>query len=591
MPNMKKLLLATLSLTACAAAAHAQKDARPGEPPITAQTRASAGAMSETQRAVRFDHLDLAIEVFPERRQIAGIATLDLATLSRLQAVTLDLDRNLPVSAVSVNGRALRKGAWSNPEGRLQIRLPAPVAAGQRLQLRIDYGGTPHVAVRAPWDGGIVWSETPQDKPWVATAHQLQGCDLLWPCIDHPQAEPALADIHITVPAGLSAPANGVLQGIRELPDGRRTFDWRAKNLTTYAINLNVAPYEVMRGSYKSRFGNTIPMEFWHLPGRPERSRMLFAEFAPTLDFFEATIGPYPFGDEKLGVAETPHKGMEHQTMNAYGNEYARDAWGFDSLFQHEFSHEWFANQLTNVDADDFWLHEGYGSYMQPLYAEWRGGQPAYLSRLWQVRSGIRNCFPIVSGRSRTVEQVYLPETGPAGDIYSKGAWMLHTLRGLIGDKAFFAATRRIVYGRPDPRPGNFKPRFGSSEEYQRIVNDETGKDLGWFFDVYLRQAQLPELVSEQGGGRLNLSWKVPGGGGFPLPVEVKIGDRIERVAMAGGKGSIAVPEGAHVVLDPGGKILMRSVDIDALQSWQHEEALRKRQGGEEAPKPPCIAG
>lgn len=586
---MKKLLLATLSLTALAATAHAQKEAKPGEPPITAQTRASAGAMTETQRAVRFDHLDLAIEVFPERRQIAGIATLDLATLSRLQTVSLDLDRNLPVSAVSVNGAALRKGTWSNLDGRLQIRLPAAVQAGRRLKLRIAYGGTPHVAVRAPWDGGIVWSKTGDGKPWVATAHQLQGCDLLWPCIDHPQAEPALADIHITVPAGLSAPANGVLQGIRDLPDGRRTFDWRSKNLNTYAVNLNVGPYEVIRGSYKSRFGNTIPMEFWHLPGRPERSRMLFAEFAPTLDFFEAMIGPYPFGDEKLGVAETPHKGMEHQTMNAYGNEYARDAWGFDSLFQHEFSHEYFANQLTNVDADDFWLHEGYGSYMQPLYAEWRGGTPAYLSRLWQMRSGIRNCHPIISGRPRTVEQVYLPETGPAGDIYSKGAWMLHTLRGLIGDKAFFAATRRIVYGRPDPKPGNFKPRFGSSEEFQRIVNEETGKDFGWFFDVYLRQAQLPELVSVRQPGRLDLSWKVPGGGAFPLPVEVKVDRRIERLAMAGGQGSIAVPVGAHTVIDPGGKILRRSADIDALQNWQHEEALRSRQAGQDTPKPPCI--
>ncbi len=590
---MKKLLFATLSLVALSTAAPAQKERPappPGEPPITAQTRASAGPMSETQRAVRFDRADIAIEVFPDRKQIEGVTTLEFATLAPLETVALDLDRNLPVSAVSVNGTALRKGAWSNPEGKLRIRLPRWVAAGQRLSLRIGYGGTPHVAVRAPWDGGIVWSKTPTGAPWVATAHQLQGCDLLWPCIDHPQAEPALADIHVTVPAGLSAPANGILQGIRTHADGRRTFDWRAKNLNTYAVNLNVAPYEVIRGSYRSRFGNTIPLEFWHLSGRPERSRMLFAEFAPTLEFFEAMIGPYPFGDEKLGVAETPHKGMEHQTMNAYGNNYERDAYGFDSLFQHEFSHEYFANQLTNVDADDFWLQEGFGSYMQPLYAQWRGGEMAYLARLFEMRAGLRNCFPIVSGQTRTVEQVYLPETGPSGDIYAKAAWMLHTLRSVMGDEDFLAATRRIVYGRTDPKPGNFKPRYGSSEEFQRIVNDQTGKDYGWFFDVYLRQAQLPELVSEQRGGRLHLSWKVPGGGSFPMPVEVKIGDRVERVAMSGGNGSVAVPADAHVVLDPNSKILRRSADVDALQLWQYEEALRNRQPGQQPAPPPCIA-
>ena len=48
------------------------------------------------------------------------------------------------------------------------------------------------------------------------------------------------------------------------------------------------------------------------------------------LDFFESTIGPYPFGDEKMGVVETPHQGMEHQTINAYGNEYREDEYGYD---------------------------------------------------------------------------------------------------------------------------------------------------------------------------------------------------------------------------------------------------------------------
>ena len=587
----RKWLAGAAAAIAFPAIALAAQQARiePGQPPITERTRATAGPMSETQRSVRFDKADLAIEVFPGRQRIEGVATLDLTIQSPLRSLTLDLDRNYSVTAISVNGRALASGQWSNPDGRLRIRLPRRARAGERLSLRIAYGGTPHVAVRAPWDGGIVWSTTADGAPFVATAHQLQGCDLLWPCFDHPQAEPALADIHITVPPGLSAPANGVPQGVRTLADGRRTFDWRVKRPNTYAINLNIAPYDVIRGSYRSRYGNLIPMEYWYLPDRPDEARRLFAEFAPTLDFFESVIGPYPFGDEKVGVAQTPHMGMEHQTMNGYGANYRRDAFGFDSLFHHEFSHEWFANQLTNADADDMWLHEGFGTYMQPLYAEWRGGDPAYHARLFDLRSGIRNCFPIVSGTSRTVEQVYLPATGPSGDIYSKAAWVLHTLRGLIGDEAFFTATRRLVYGRPDPRPGNFQPRFGSTDEFVRIVNEEAGRDLGWFFDVYLRRAELPELVSETREGTLRLRWRAPGRGAFPLPVEVRVGERIETVAMTGGSGTLAVPDGAHVVLDPRGRILRRSADIEALQRWQYEQARRSPQPGQPAPQPPCI--
>ena len=587
----RKWLAAAAALAFPAMAFAAQQAAvAPGQPPLTKQTQASAGPMSESQRAVRFDKVDLAIEVLPERQRIEGIATLDLHVRSPLRSIVLDLDRNYAVTAVGVNGRALAPGRWSNPDGRLRIALPRRVRAGERLSLRIVYGGTPHVAVRAPWDGGIVWARTPSGAPFIATAHQGEGCDLLWPCFDHPQAEPALADIHITVPAGLSAPANGVVQGVRTHADGRRTFDWRVKRPNTYAINLNIAPYEVIRDTYRSRYGNAIPMEYWHLPERSEEARRLFAEFAPTLDFFESVIGPYPFGDEKVGVAETPHLGMEHQTMNAYGNNYARDAYGFDWLFHHEFSHEWFANQLTNADADDMWLHEGFGSYMQPLYARWRGGEMAYHARLFQMRAGLLNCFPIVSGTSREVEQVYSAETGPGGDIYGKAAWVLHTLRGLIGDEAFFTATRRIVYGRPDPRPGNFQPRFGSTDEFVRIVNEEAGRDLGWFFDVYLRRAELPDLVTERRGGTLRLRWRAPGRGAFPMPVEVRVGDRIETVAMTGGSGTLAVPDGAHVVIDPAGKILRRSADIDALQTWRYQEAVRAAGPDQPAPARPCIA-
>jgi len=112
------------------------------------------------------------------------------------------------------------------------------------------------------------------------------------------------------------------------------------------------------------------------------------------MDFYESTVGPYPFGDEKMGVVETPHLGMEHQTINAYGNGYKIDGRGFDWLLHHELSHEWFGNQLTNVNADDMWLHEGLGSYMQPLYDRWLNGDRYMQVSLAGQRRGLRNGFP-----------------------------------------------------------------------------------------------------------------------------------------------------------------------------------------------------
>lgn len=549
-----------------------------GEPPLTEQTMNSGGVRPPEQRAMAFDSADLAFEVLPDTHVLTGIATLAFTAKAPLARLVVDLDRNLPISAIAIDGSPLARSAWSNPQGQLTITLPRPLAAGQRVTARITYGGTPHVAVNAPWDDGVVWSKTPDGRTWFATTAEGYGCDLFWPCLDFPAGEPGKVTLHITVPKGLKAPSNGRLLGVDTLSDGRTRWNWETKHPNTYAIALNVGPYEEISGTYRSRYGNTIPMFYWYLPGEKTQAEALFAEFAPTLDFFEKMIGPYPFGDEKLGVVETPHKGMEHQTINAYGNAYAKAPEGFDWLFQHEFAHEWFGNQLTAANWDDYWLHEGFGTYMQPLYGQWREGDIRYAVMLDIERNQIANKAPIVRDRLMTEEEVYEPTKGGAGtDIYYKASWMLHTLRGLIGDTAFFEATRRIVYGRPDPKPGNFTPRYGSTREFEAIVRQVTGKDYGWFFDAYLRQAALPTLTTTRADGGYQLVWRTPAKSTFPMPIDVSLDGEVQRVAMTGGRGFVAAPAGAHIIVDPMARVLRSNPAIDAFQTWKAAQAKKPK--------------
>jgi len=548
-----------------------------GEPAISVQTQRSGGPIDPDQARLAFDSADLKFEILPETERLKGVATLVFTAKAPLTRLVIDLDHNIAPSAVSIDGRPLPASAFVDPDGRLTITLPQTVATGKSVTATITYGGTPHVAVNAPWDDGMVWSKTPDGRTWFATTAEGYGCDLFWPCLDFPSGEPAHVTLHITVPKGLKAPSNGRLLGVDTLPDGRTTWNWSVHQPNTYGIALNVAPYEEISGVYKSRFGNEIPMYYWYLPGEEAKAKALFAEFAPTLDFFESQIGPYPWGDEKLGVVETPHKGMEHQTINAYGNGYAKAPEGFDWLFHHEFAHEYFGNQLTAANWDDYWLHEGYGSYMQPFYGRWREGEARYATMLDQQRNQIANLRPIVSGKVRTEEEVYETDKGgPGQDIYYKGSWMLHTLRNLIGDKAFLDVTRLAVYGRTDPKPGNFKPRYGSTPEYEGFVKQVTGKDYGWFFDVYLRQAALPELIETRAGGTLTLTWQAPAGLPFPMPVEVQIDGQVQRLAMTGGTGSIAVAPGAHVVIDPDSRILKRSRAVEEYQAWRTAQSRAK---------------
>ncbi|WP_426042875.1 M1 family metallopeptidase [Brevundimonas sp. TWP2-3-4b1] len=517
------------------------------------------------QTAVRIDLVDLAIKVLPADRAIDATATLTLTATAPVARLVVELDTVFDVSAVSVDGQAVSD--WSNPEGRMTVPLPRPLAAGQTTTLRIAYSGYPRVAPRAPWSGGFVWATAPGGEPWIATAVQGEGCDLFWPCIDSPLAEPGRVDLHITVPTGLSAPSNGRFLGTEDHGDGWTTWNWSAAQPNTYAIALNIGPYTELKTDYQSRFGNSFPMSFWHLNSDdPARAAALFAEFPTQMDFYEATVGPFPFSDEKMGVVETPHLGMEHQTINAYGNQYRLDGKGYDWLLQHELAHEWFGNQMTNANADDMWLHEGLGSYMQPLYGAWLHGDRYMQTELAEQQQGLINRFPVVSGELRSEGEVYDGAVGPGNDIYSKGSLIAHSLRMLIGDEAFFRAVTTLVYGRPDPRPGNFEPIYRSTPDFLRIVNDITGRDYGWFFRGYLYQAALPVLNETREDGTLTLSWTTGDGAAFPMPVEVSVDGRVETLAMTGGRGLIAVPAAAHIVIDPQNKVLRR---LDFIETYQ----------------------
>ncbi|WP_265571159.1 M1 family metallopeptidase [Sphingomicrobium nitratireducens] len=534
--------------------------------PLAEGTAATGRPLTAEQQSVAFRAADLTIEVFPDDKAIEGRMVMALRIDKPIERIQFDLDERLAISVIEADGARITD--FTRTDGQVGVPLPRRYEAGEALSLRIDYSGKPHVAARAPWDGGFVWSQTPDGAPWIATAVQGEGCDLFWPCFDNSLVEIGTLALHVIVPEGLVAPANGRFMGKEELPGGRVQWNWQTREPNNYAVALNIAPYEELSGSYESRYGNTIPLHFWYLPGNKKGAEALFSTWPEIVDFFEETVGPYPFGDEKLAAVETPHLGMEHQTINAYGQKFVPIPEGFDWLFQHELAHEWFGNQLTNEDWDDMWLHEGFGAYMQPAFLKWRDGEAAYQSAMWKQRQTIMNRFPVVSGEHRLEDEVYNPEMGPGQDIYVKGSWVLHTLRGLIGEDAFWTATRRLVYGRPDPVPGNFRPRFGTTNEFVEIVSEEAGRDMGWFFDAYLRKAQLPRLASERQGGDLLLLWQTPDDIPFPMPVEISVNGERRTVEMGPGWNRVGLPSPeARVILDPDARVLKFSDAIHAYQT------------------------
>jgi aminopeptidase N len=561
---------ATLASTALASAALAAGATAAGDPtaPLGAVTRQQGGVLPAEEMALSFEHLDLTLKIDPAIRSIAGDATLTLKASTPIGAVILDLYPLYSIEAVYLNKVRLTATAYRNWGGKLKITPHSRIAAGRTLSVRIVYAGIPHVAQRPPWDGGVVWSTTADGQPWVGSSLWGGGCDMLWPCIDHPRRRPALADLHYIVPAPLVAPANGVFMGMTER-DGWRTWNWRARSPHTYGVVINVGPFKLLEADYHSRFGNQIPLKFWYLPGEEEKAAALFKEFPLILDFFESQIGPYPWWDQKMGVVETSFSGMEHQTINGYGSHYAKTIFGYDDLLEHEFAHEYFANPFLG-NYDDLWLHEGFASYMQPLFGKYLDGDMDYYSMLMSQRASILNEQPLVTGRERSEQEVYDDHaTGPTGDVYGKASLILHSLRELIGDAAFYESLRWLLYGRPDPKPGNFSSHFATTHEFIEIVNRVTGRDYSWFFQVYLYRAALPQLIAERDGNLLKLLWRTPDDLPFPLPVEVRLADRIVTVPMESGRGEIELEPNADWTLDPHTKLLRQSAAIDRFRAWK----------------------
>jgi aminopeptidase N len=248
---------------------------------------------------------------------------------------------------------------------------------------------------------------------------------------------------------------------------------------------------------------------------------------------------------------------MEHQTIIAYGHDFTDgglgyDA-GFDALHLHELAHEWYGNALTASDWKDFWIHEGFATYVEALYAERLSGRAGYDAVIRHFRRQVTHRAPIARRPPTTAREVY------SRDIYFKGALVLHTLRGLLGEAPFRAFLRRLTYpDGPEATPG-CPCRPVATADVVAAAEAVAGRALGWFFDAYLYHAAPPRLVTVRTSDTLALRWETPAGAPFPLPVEVAVDGEVTRLTMEDGTGAVTLPTpDAKVRLDPDGWLLRR---------------------------------
>ncbi|MEM7741540.1 MAG: M1 family metallopeptidase [Pseudomonadota bacterium] len=538
--------LALVAMAACAST-EGQQDA------LHPETLQSGGARTPLQQRYDVLHYELELEVDPNLERIDGTMAIRLKAIAPLQRVELDLDPRFDLGTAQQGIQAIDV---ERDEDKVRLLLKQPLAQGDVTTVSLSYGGEPYEAENPPWDGGFVWERTKNNEPWLATAVQGRGCDLWWPCKDYYGDKPDEGiDFIVTVPQPLVVAMNGVLID-QTTTAGLTTYHWRSPSPHTgYAIALNAGPFTLINDTFESRNGSSLPIAFYALPENSKKARMLIETDAkPHLRFFEDLVGPYPWREEKVGFVETPHLGMEHQTINAYGQGYKPNVYGFDWLMHHELAHEWFGNAMTHARPEDMWLHEGYALYMQPLYTRATRGEAAFRQHMEETYRQIENIDPVVVPGAPHIDAAI-----SNSDVYYKGAWTLHTLRWLVGEDAFWRATRRLVYGTATPWQGFGPwPGYRSTADFTAILSEEAGQDLSGIIGAYLYLADLPSQLIERRDDELRLSWENTGPYAFHLPVPIAVTGRLVIVSMEGGEGRLKVGKDANVVIDPEAQILRR---------------------------------
>ena len=301
------------------------------------------------------------------------------------------------------------------------------------------------------------------------------------------------ASLTMIVPDSLIAIGNGRMVYKKPNNDGTTTYKYNVVNpISNYCIIPYIGKYVNFNEVYKGEKG-PLTVNYWVLDYNLQKAKNYMPDQVHKMfKAFEHWFGPYAFYEDGYQLIDASHTGMEHQSAVSYGNNYkfgyrGRDAsgygWGmkFDFIIIHESGHEWFGNNITTKDIADMWVHEGFTSYSEALFTESTQGKTAGEDYVIGIRKNIGNKAPIIG--------IYNTNTEGDGDMYYKGANLVHTIRQLINDDEKF---RQILRGLNK----TFYHQTVTSKQIEDYINEQSGVNFNRVYAQYLTTTKIPVLES-----------------------------------------------------------------------------------------------
>ncbi len=431
------------------------------------------GGLADTyirQLSVDVIHYDISLELSDTSDFFSG--TTKIHVLMQNEGVTgmwLDF-AEMNVDALTVQGM---NRPFTHRNGRLSFDLGRAYARNEVIVVEVHYHGSAEghgmLIQKNRYGRMVVFTDS-----WPNYAHHW------FPSIDHP-SDKASATITITAPGKFDVISNGRMVHVRFLPDGRRITQWtESKAIPTYSVAAGIAEFSI--ANQPDQEG--IQLSWYSYPEDSQVAARKFSVTAQALSYFGALIGPYPYLKLAQVQSVTRMQAMENASAIFYSESSFQEDPSPESEIPHEIAHQWFGNSVTPADWDHLWLSEGFATYFAALFYEHLYG-PEWLKSTMAEYAGILRNYPF----AQTAPVVDPSQTDPMKKLnpinYQKGAWILHMLRGMLGESSFFEIIRCYYH--------LYKDESVMSEDFQRIVESVSGISLRNFFRQWLYQPGWPQ--------------------------------------------------------------------------------------------------
>lgn len=397
-------------------------------------------------------------------KSVTGWVTVTLRPLiSNLSQVTLN-DGALVIDAVRAkNGAALN---FENKDGRLKITLAKPASTRDEIQLEIIYHGSAKYGL--------------QFYPEQRQAYTAFSTSQWMPCVD-PPSDRALFRLNLTVPQGLRIVGNGVNVRTTPAAEGKFVSVWEQRTpVPTYLFGFAAGDFREVVRKHRG-----VTFRYLATPTFTESEiEQIFRDTAGMMDFFEDRAGvkyPYSTYTQVIAAGSTQQEMAGFTVIDEdYGRALLKDErenW----LGAHEFAHQWWGNQVTNVDWTHFWLNEGLANFLVAAYKETRFGRAAYDEEIVKLRTRYEKVRDAGKDKPLVFPDWNRPTREDRTIVYSKGGYVAHLLRTEMGEAAFWRGLKFYT-----------QKHWGRSVEtadFQHAMEEAAKRSLQGFFDKWVYRA------------------------------------------------------------------------------------------------------